>query len=177
MAQNLTPMKSNLWSSAATNGFLLALVTVIVTLFSTAFPMNVGINLLITIVKLVVTIGLLYYFMKSFGQEVDTYPYGTAFTYGFAVSFCSNIVIACYFWVHYTLLFPDAIEKALKGMQQALAQYPIDQASLDFVMNNLPVIMSVAPLILYTLFGLIFAAILANFAKKAELPFTDETEA
>ena len=169
-------MKSNLWSSAASNGFLLALITIIVTLFTAAFPMGTAASLLIQFTKLTVTIGVLYYFMKKFGGEQDSYTFGNAFTYGFVVSLCSNIVIACYSWLHYTMIFPDSMEKTLEIMQQVAAQYNLEQHSTDLLVKNFPIIMSVGPLIIYTFFGLIFAAILANFAKKADPPFINETE-
>jgi len=172
-------MKTNLWSSAATNGFLLALVTIIFTLLQTAFPMEgMGAMILIWFVKLVATIGALYYFMKSFGESEESYPYGAAFTYGFVVSFCSSIIIAAYSWLHYTVIFPDALEKTLTIMEQALASRAnTDQRVIDLVTKNLPVIMSVVPLILYTIYGLIFSAIIASFVKKEEPPFAQEMEA
>lgn len=169
-------MKTNLWSSAAVNGFLLSLITIFFTLVQTAFPTNgMAVGILIWIVKLVATVGVLYYFMKSFGQEQDSYPYGQAFTYGFVVSFCSNIVITCYLWLHYTLIFPEAIEKQLEVMQPMLEQYGTDLSTAGMILNNMPVVISVSIIILYTIYALIFAAILASFVKKAEEPFADET--
>jgi len=169
-------MKSNLWSSAAVNGFLLSLVTIIITLFLTAFPLGTVAGLLVGIGKLVATVGLLYYFMKGFGEEQERYTYNTAFTYGFLVSFCSNIVISCYLWLHYTIIFPDSIEKTIQATQQIVSQYNLDQTAMDMIMKNFPVLMSIGPLIVYSILGLIFSAILASFAKKAELPFEGEIE-
>ena len=171
-------MKSNLWSSAATNGFLLALVTIIFTLFQAAFPMEgIAVNALLSLVKLVATIGLLFYFMRAFGQtQEDSYTYSQAFSYGFLVSFCSNIVIACYFWIHHTMIFPDLLEKSLSNMEKLYAQYNVDQAAIDIVIKYWPVISSVGPFILYSLLALIFAAILALFAKKPDIPFPNEAQ-
>ena len=171
-------MKTNLWSSSAVNGFLLALITVIFTLVQAAFPMNgTAAAVVVFIVKLSATVGLLYYFMKSFGQSLEeSYTYGQAFTYGFVVSVCSNIVIACYLWIHYTLIFPDLIEKSMKTVEQIYTQYNVDPSTIDKVVKYFPVISSVGPLILYTLLSLIIVAILANFAKKPESPFLAETE-
>ena len=169
-------MKTNLWSSAAANGLLLSLITVILLLVQTAFPMGTAVAILFWIVKLVATVGLLFYFMKDFGKPQESYRYGTAFSYGFAVSFCSNIVIACYLFIHSTVIFPDSLEKSLEAMQQVFSQYNLDSSITDMVMNNLPVISSLSTLLIYTIEGVIFSAILANFAKKAEQPFANEIE-
>ena len=170
-------MKTNLWSSAAINGFFLALITIIVTLILTAFPMEgMGVATIISIAKIVATIGLLYYFMRGFGQELESYPYNVAFTYGFVLSFCSNIVIACYFWIHYTFIFPEAMEKTLQTMDRIFTQYNMDQSAIDIVVKNLPLILTLSPLVVYTIYGLIFAAILAAFVKKVEPPFANEAE-
>ena len=114
--------------------------------------------------------------MKGFGEEQERYTYNTAFTYGFLVSFCSNIVISCYLWLHYTIIFPDSIEKTIQATQQIVSQYNLDERSMDMIIKNFPVLMSIGPLIVYTILGLIFSAILASFAKKAELPFGGEIE-
>ena len=170
-------MKANFWSSAAANGLMLSLITVVYTLFMAAFPMESRVaGFLVGLVKLIATIGVLYYFMKGFGQEQESYTYGNAFGYGFAVSFFSNIVIACYLLVHYVYLFPDAIENSLKAVQQAMTQYTVDQATLDLINKNLPLIVSISPFLVYTLLALIIAAILAGFAKKAEPIFTEDTQ-
>jgi hypothetical protein len=101
-------MKTNLWSSAAINGFLLALITIIFTLVQTAFPISgMAAMILLWVVKLAATIGALFYFMKTIGQEEEPFTYGNAFSYGFVVSCCSNIVIACYLLLHYTIIFPN----------------------------------------------------------------------
>ena len=173
-------MKTNLWSSAAANGLLLSLITIIFTLFSTAFPtQNYAIIFLIWIVKLTATVGTLYFFMKGFGKPLDSYPYKTAFGYGFATSLCSNIVIACYLLLHYLIIFPDSMEKVTESMDkmmQAYPQYSENQATFDFISKNMPIISAVSSFFIYTIVGLIIAAILANFAKKAEQPFANEIE-
>jgi len=170
-------MKANFWSSAAANGLMLSLITVIYTLFMAAFPMESRVvGFLIGLVKFIATVGLLYYFVKGFGQEQESYSYGNAFGYGFAVSLFSNVVIACYLLVHYLYLFPDAIEKSLQVVQQTMTQYPVDQATLDIINKNLPVIVSISPFLVYTILALIISAILAGFAKKAEPIFADETQ-
>ena len=175
MTQNYTTMKTNLWSSAAANGLFLALVTIIAALVQTAFPMEgMGIATLFWAGKLATTVGLLYYFMKGFGEEQKSYLYGTAFTYGFVVSFCSNIVISCYLWLHYTFIFPDAMEKSLEATERIFVQYNMDQTAMDLLVKYMPLIITIVPLVLYTIYALIFAAILAAFVKKAEPPFANE---
>lgn len=170
-------MKTNIWSSAAVNGMLLALITIIFTLVLVSFPTSgTAAKIFIPLVKLIATVGTLYYFMKAFGQEQESYSYGQAFTYGFVVSFCSSIVIACYYFLHYTLIFPNAMDKELEAAQPYLAQFNVDPAAFDLIVGKFPVIISVSSIIGFTLYGLIFSAILASFAKKAEQPFANETE-
>ena len=170
-------MKTNLWSSAAINGFLLALITIIFTLVQTAFPISgMAAMILLWVVKLAATIGALFYFMKTIGQEEEPFTYGNAFSYGFVVSCCSNIVIACYLLLHYTIIFPNTIEKSMEAMQPMLEQYGTDISSIEKILNNLPVFLSISMIILYTIYGVIFSSILASFTKKAEEPFAHEPD-
>ena len=170
-------MKANFWSSAAVNGFLLALITVVYTLFLSAFPLEGKLAAFaLGLVKLIATVGVLYYFMKEFGKEHETYSFGDAFSYGLVVSICSNILIACYLVAQYTFIFPDSVDKITESMQKAYKQFNVDQSSVDMILKNLRLVLSLGPLVMYTFLGAIFSAIIASFVKKAEPVFDDETQ-
>ena len=53
---NQNTMQTNKWSQAATNGVLLALITMIITLILTVFKPGTAINLILWAVKLIASI-------------------------------------------------------------------------------------------------------------------------
>lgn len=107
-------METNKLSSAAFNGLLLALVTILSTLITTVIEPGVAISIILWIVKLVATVWLLYYFIREFSKPKEYFRYGDGVSYGVLVSFFSAIICACYFFLHFALLFPDSITSQME---------------------------------------------------------------
>ncbi|MCL1973414.1 MAG: DUF4199 domain-containing protein [Bacteroidetes bacterium] len=164
-------MKTDFWNSAAVNGLLLALVSIIFMLLPTLLP---GYGWVWTILKLVATISALSFFMKQYGKEQEYFSYGQGFRYGFTVSFCSAIAYAVYVFVHQTYLFPETMAQQTEAAMQAMQRYGNSGAlDLDKWANNMPAIMTLIMFIYASIWGLIISAILANYSKKEQPPFYD----
>ncbi|MCL2501961.1 MAG: DUF4199 domain-containing protein [Bacteroidales bacterium] len=167
-------MKTEFWNSVAVNGLLLAIVSVIFTLLQTVVP---GYNLVLTIVKLVATISVLYFFMKQYSREQEYFSYGNGFKYGFTVSFCSAIAFAVYVFVHHAYLFPETMEQQMQAAMQTMERYG-SSGSLDLEQlgNSMPVIATFGLFFYALIWGLIVSAILAGFTKKEQPPFYDSED-
>jgi len=167
-------MNTEFWNSAAINGLLLALASIAFMLLQTILP---GYGILLSLLKLVVTIGVLVYFMKQYSKEQEYFSYGNGFRYGFTLSFCSAVAIAIYVFVHYTYLFPDLLETTINASMQAMQNYGNSGSlDLDKWANNMPVIVSVSLFIYAIIWGLIAPAIIANYTKRGQSPFADSEE-
>ena len=159
----------NKWVQEITNGLLLALITIVFTLLYTAFTFGTAAIVVFWIVKLLSTLGTLYYFMSSHGEIGDSYTYRIAFKYGFMISFYSAIFIALYEYMHYTVLFPDLESSKIFVESFQKRSQSIDQLTVERVTDKMPIIISICVLIYYSILGLIFSSIMASYIKRQKL--------
>lgn len=174
---NSTDMETaNKWQSAALNGLLLSLVTIIHSLISTIFEPGTFLSMVLWAIKFGACIYLLYWFMKQYSANFDTISYGQSFQYGFIVSVFSSIVCSCYIFLSLTLLFPDQLDQSLAAMQSIIESGSYNDEQIDAineVSGKLPQITLFWSLFYYSVFGAIVSAIIANFTKKTN-PFAQE---
>ena len=137
-------METNKLSSAAFNGLLLALVTILSTLITTVIEPGVAISIILWIVKLVATVWLLYYFIREFSKPKEYFRYGDGLSYGVLVSFFSAIICACYFFLHLALLFPETMnaqmEQVIESLQSRLTIIkikPLQKENLIRIIDNI----------------------------------------
>ncbi|MDD2330309.1 MAG: DUF4199 domain-containing protein [Bacteroidales bacterium] len=161
-------MKHTFWNKAAVYGIVLALVSVFFMVIQTVLEPARWLNIMLWIVKLAGTLGLLFYFMKDFGTGKDTYSYADAFKFGMAVSFCSSIIAAGYYYFHVMFIFPDTSSQISNAMMMGFEQAGIssEDFNMDKFIARLPVIMMVSQLIYFNILGLIWSSILASGAKQ-----------
>ena len=169
-------METNKLSSAAFNGLLLALVTILSTLITTVIEPGVAISIILWIVKLVATVWLLYYFIREFSKPKENFRYGDGVSYGVLVSFFSAIICACYFFLHFALLFPDSITSQMEQFMAGMQSSGGDTSNYEAVMPYIPHITFIVTLFYYTILGLIFSAIIANYTKKETFFFGNENQ-
>ena len=163
-------MQTNTWSLAAVNGLILAMVTIVITLVQTVLEPGTAIKVLLWAAKLGLSLWLLYYFIKDYAKEQETFTYRQGFNYGFKICLMSAIVCAVYIFLHFTLFFPDAVAASLEQAATILeSSNPQALESLDRISGKLPQISTVATLVYNTLFGLFATAIIANFTKKGDI--------
>jgi ribosomal protein L33 len=117
--------------------------------------------------RLAGTVGLLFYVMKDFGKEQDTYLYANAFKFGLAVSFCSSIIAAAYYYLHVMFLFPESSSQMANAMLMGLEQAGVTEAdfNIDKLIDRLPVILTLSQFVYFNILGLLWSSLLANGAK------------
>jgi len=167
---NHTIMQSNRWKAAATSGILLALITIISTLIQAVFTPGAIINLIIWAIKSVGSIWLLTYFIKEYSTSFTLFTFKDGFRYGFLVAFFSSLICASYMFLHYAVIFPEAIAAQMdKVMEMMASSNPNAIDTLDKIGPKLPQLIFVITLFYYTIIGVIASAIIANYTKKGSL--------
>lgn len=161
-------MKHNFWNKAAMYGIVLALVSVFFMVIQPVLDPAKWMNIVLWMVKLAGTLGLLFYFMKDFGAGKESYSYADAFKFGIAVSFCSSIIAAGYYYFHVMFIFPDTTSQISNAMMMGFEQAGIssEDFNTDKFIARLPVIMMVSQFIYFNILGLLWSSILANGAKQ-----------
>ncbi len=158
---------ANFWNKAGIYGLLLALVTIIFLLIPSVMPdLSKGITITMNLLKLALTVSLLYYFMKDYGKPLEKYDYSEAFKFGLAVSLCSSVVAVAYYFVHIMYLFPETSDQFMQIMEQALSQSGNTQdVDVNLFMGKLPAILCFSQLFYFNILGLLWSSLLANAAK------------
>lgn len=163
-------MQSNRWSTAATSGLLLALVTIISSLVQAVFEPNNVINIVIWTLRSVGSIWLLLYFIKEYAKPFNFFTFKDGFHYGSLIAFFSSFICAVYITFHFTIIFPDAMTSQIDKLVEAMATSNPDMIdSLDKVIPKLPLIISFFTFIYYSLIGVVASAIMANYTKKGSI--------
>lgn len=161
------------WNSAAINGLIFSLITIIASLLQSALKIEGIAAILLWCVKFGGCVYLLYYYMKQYSNTAEVVSYGEAFKYGFALCVFSSIVCTCYMFISITWIFPETIDIAMEQIQTVIAtgQYSSEQEEAIFnVADRLPQLTLISSLIYYILIGAVMSSIIANFTKKTD-PF------
>ena len=167
---------TNKWQSAALNGLLLSLVTIISSLIQSIFELGTVTSMLLWAIKFGACIYLLYYFMKQYANQFETVSYRESFGYGAILCTFSAIVCSCFAFISLTLLFPDQLDKSLEAVQSVMesGNYNDEQIeAINKVSGKLPQITLFWSLFYYSVFGAVVSAIIANFTKRTN-PFAEE---
>ena len=98
------------------------------------------------------------------GKEKETYTYSDAFKFGLAISFCSSLIAAGYYYLHIMFLFPDFISQFTDALYMGLEQAGATNTdiNIDKLLDRMPVIVTVFQLIYFNILGLLWSSILAN---------------
>lgn len=166
------------WNSAAINGLLLSLVTIVYSLIQSVFGLSGFASIMLWIIKFTGCIYLLYYFMKQYSDNFEQISYGNSFQYGFILCCLSSIVCACFSFISMTLLFPETTEQAIEQMQTVMASsnYSSEEENMiNAIAGNLPQITLFAGLFYYIVIGAVMSSIIANFTKKTD-PFAEHDQ-
>ena len=166
-------------STAALNGLYLAAITVVCSLLTSAIELKGVASIIVWMVKFAGTNYLLYYFMKDYANKNNISNYGKNFSYGFLLSNLSAIVCACFSFFSITFLFPNSTSEAISLMQETMAQQQMssdEENAIDMIIARLPEITLFGTLIYLMIYGAIASAVIANFSKKEENPFSENEE-
>lgn len=168
--------QNNKWSSAALNGLLLSVVTIIYSLLISVIEPKGFVAILLWIVKFSGCIYLLYYFMKQYSTPFDTISYGQSFNYGFILCTFSAIVCSCFAFLSLTLIFPNQQTLITEQIQQTMSSQNLnsDQEQMfEKWMTKLPELTMFFSIIYYIIFGAIASSLIANYTKKTD-PFAGQ---
>ncbi|MCI1780072.1 MAG: DUF4199 domain-containing protein [Bacteroidales bacterium] len=167
---------SGKWSSAAVDGLLLSLVTIIYILIGSLFPKMPGVlRFLVWAIKFTAVIYILRYFMKEYFKHSDTVSYGQSFNYGFIICIFSSIVCAAFAFANSMWLFADQTTAGITAIQQAFSggNYTEEQEdAISNVLKHMPQYLLFGSFLYYLLIGTIITSIMANYTKKDNI-FTD----
>lgn len=167
--------QNNKWSSAALNGLLLSLATIVYSLLVLVIEPKGFVSILLWIIKFAATNYLLYYFMKQYSSGFDSISYSRSFNYGFIVSVFSAIVCACFTFISMTFIFKEQSVQLFEQVQQAISARGMSADEEEIAqgwMARLPEIILFASLVYYSIYGAIASSIIANYTKKTN-PFTN----
>ncbi|MEG0890494.1 MAG: DUF4199 domain-containing protein [Bacteroidales bacterium] len=170
--------QNNKWSSAALNGLLLSIITIVYSLLVSVLEPKGFISILLWIVKFTGCIALLYYFMKQYSTSFNSITYGQSFNYGFILCAFSAIICSCFAFLSLTFIFPNQIDLVTEQIQQAMSAQNMDsdqEAKFEDWMKRLPELTMFFSLIYYIIFGAIASSIIANYTKKVD-PFAKKQE-
>ena len=164
-------MQSSQWRTAAINALLLSIITIVVSLIQVVFKPGTVLSILLWIIKFIGCLALLYYFMKEFGKELESFSYKDGFNYGFKICLLSSIVLAAFNILQYAILFPESLQDAVEQVAMAMqSANPAGAEAIERYQAKLPQIITVTSFFYYTVFGLIASAIIANYTKKETFP-------
>lgn len=167
---------SNKWNTAATNGLLLSLITIIASLLQSVFKIEGLFSMVLWAAKFGGCIYLLHYFMKQHSLQEQNVSYVESFKYGFLICCFSSIVCAAYLYISMTLLFPEQIDAAIEQVNTLLASGSYsseEESAVMSMMGKLPQITLFSAFFYYVLIGAVMSSIIANFTKKDD-PFAEQ---
>ena len=156
------------------SGLLLALVTVAAMAIQTVITPSRGVVWAIILIKLIVNIWLVSYFIKEFAKSSEVFTYRDGFSYGFIVCLFSSFICAVALLLVHTIVSPETFETQMDVMVSAMSQTRPEAAETIINMQQSGVLLAIVVIfsfLYYLLFGLIVSAIVANFSKKGNTIF------
>ena len=163
---------SNMWKKAATDGLILASVTVIIVTLNSLIETKVT-GVLFSILKFAGSIYLLYKFMKKYSQVSNKQ---STFKYGFLTCCFSAIICAAYTFFMLTVLFPETVTQTFNTMLEMFNGSDEQQNILLKIEDNFPQLMFFSSLIWDIIIGLIVSAIISSSISKNKEFFPTTTD-
>ena len=167
--------KQSAWSSAAKDGLLLGLVT-IVFLLLTAVIKQSAVTSIIGILKIVACIWFLRYLLVKWQNAKQSI---TLFKYGVMVCLFSSVICSIFTFFEFAYLFPDLVTQAFDAIYESLSTIQLPSETQDMLVrveDNYPQWACISAFISDFLIGIIFSAIIASTLKSRENIFEQETE-
>ena len=169
-------------NKAALDGLMLAAVTIILLLIKDLSSSSFF-GVIIWLAKLALTMYLLYFFMKRNTQNNKTLGVSTsfndAFKYGFVVSMFSVILICAFQYLMMIYGDQDTIRETvweqLSSSQYSQYDFESSEATINRILDNLPLFTLIFSLVYYTIWSLIASAILAGSCKSESNPFEEHS--
>ncbi len=177
MEQKVNPWKANL-----TNGLILGLAGIVYSLV--VYFLDLTFNKSLGYVFLLLTIFLLYYFIKSYRNNyLNGYiTYGQSVGAGVIIFLYYSIISAIFMYILYTVIDPGLTNKMLAYVEESMVKSGrVPEGTLDTVMAFQkkilkPEIMAPSSIIYNMFFGTIISLIVSIFVRKEGNPLIDTPE-
>ena len=108
---------SNKWNTAATNGLLLSLITIIASLLQSVFKIEGLFSMVLWAAKFGGCIYLLHYFMKQHSLQEQNVSYGESFKYGFLIC-CFSSIVCLLNWIKWITADHESLSSGLCSASQ-----------------------------------------------------------
>jgi hypothetical protein len=177
MEQNVSPWKANL-----TSGVVMGVIGIVYTLLM--YFLDLTLNKGMGYIFIVITIALLYYFIKSYRDNYlhGFITYGQGVGAGVIIYLYYAIISAIFMYIMYTVIDPGLTKKMLAMVEEQLTKsgkVPAEQ--IDTVMAfqkkiMIPEVQAPVSVLLNMIFGTIIALIVSVFVKKEGNPLLDIPE-
>jgi hypothetical protein len=168
----------NVWKANLTNGLILGLTGVVYSLVM--YFLDLTLNQVQSYVFIVVEIGLLYFLLKSYRDNLmhGQITYGQSVGAGVVIILYSAIITAIFVYILYTVIDTGLTDKQLAFVEEKMMQKGIPQEAIDAGMAIQRKIMKpeiMAPFsILGSMFsGTIISLIVSIFIRKEGNPLID----
>lgn len=165
---------SQKWSLSAKYGLLLSIISIVATLLALIVPeSSPWLGTLITIIKISAVNYLLLFFMKKYASlSEELVSYGDSFKFGFRVCFLSSIVVSLFTWFVYSFIAVEQMDLVIETILATFNESGVGGLVPDYdtLKAMVPKYMAIGIFIDCMIFGLIFPAILANYAQKRVFP-------
>ena len=137
---------------------------------------------IVSVINLVVTVGVLYFFMNKYKTEVGKgfLIFSHSFRIGILLTFFGGVISAFYNWIFMSFIDPSIIDKAMEKSYESLISTGMseEQAITQLEMSKplmTPIAMTIIGLLVFLVLGLIISAIVSAFIKKENPnPFSEE---
>jgi hypothetical protein len=173
--------KVNVWKANLTNGLILALAGITISLLM--YFLNLLFNQTLGYVTMLIQIVVLFFLVKSY-RDTFTYghiTYGQALGAGIVINIYSALIMVLFTYILYTFIDPGLTAKKLAFVEEMMLKKGTPQASVDIVMKmqeklSKPLISSIINLFSFLLIGTIYSLIIGIFVKKEGNPLLDTPE-
>jgi hypothetical protein len=176
MEQKISPWKANL-----TNGIILGLISVVITLI--LYFLDMTTNKTVGYLMIPLNIVILYFMIKSYR---DTYchgilSYGQSVGAGVIILLYSTVISVLFTYILYKFVDPGLIAKSLAISEDEMVKRGMTQEQITAAMNFTrklitPEFMLITGIFFGMFFGTLAALIVSIFTRKEGNPLLDSTE-
>jgi hypothetical protein len=171
--------KVNAWKSNLTNGLILGLAGVVFTMLM--YFLDLTFNKSVGYIFLLITVLLLYYFIKSYRDNYlhGSITYGQSVGAGVIIFLYYSIISAIFTYILYTVIDTGLTTKMLAfAEEQVRKQGRVPEANIDTVMAfqkkiMKPEILAIGSIITNMFFGTIISLLVSIFTRKEGNPLID----
>lgn len=170
--------KVNVWKANLTNGLILALAGIAVSLI--LYFLDLTLNKTAGYINIPIQLILLYFLLKSYRDNFmhGQITYGQAVGAGVVIFLYASILLAIYTYILWAVIDPELVKKSLAISEDAMVKRGLPQATIDASMAFTAKIMKPGFMVIVSIFGTMFAGVIYSllasvFVRKEGNPLID----